>query len=78
MEREGSVARRLAALWRETAKPWVAVVDSGPLYDPITRLLEEEGVPVLRTADRAMRLLAVWGVRLSKMKRLRGDHPSEL
>lgn len=65
VESEGSVARRLAGLWRETAKPWVAVVDSGPLYDPMAGVLEEEGVPVFRTADRALRSLGVWagGVR---------------
>ena len=60
VEREGSVARRLVTLWQETAKPWVSVVDSGALYDPMARRLEESGVPVFRTADRALRLLAMW------------------
>lgn len=64
LECEGSVVRRLASLWQVTAKPWVAVVDSGAPYDPMVRALEAEGVPVFRTADRALRLLAVWaGVR---------------
>jgi len=56
----GATADRLAALWAVTAKPWVAVVDSGALYDPMVRVLEEAGVPVFRAADRAVRLLGRW------------------
>lgn len=55
-----AVGPRLVRLWRETTRPWVAVVDSGPLYDPLAALLEEGGVPVFRTADRAVRLLGRW------------------
>lgn len=55
-----SVASRLVAIARECAKPWVAVVDAGPLYDPMSRILEEGGVPVFRTADRAMKALAAF------------------
>ncbi len=54
--RPGSVARRLAGLRDELPKAWVAVVDGGPLYDPMARLLEERGVVTFRTADRALRL----------------------
>jgi acyl-CoA synthetase (NDP forming) len=54
--RDGSVADRLARLGAELPKAWVAVVDGGPPYDPMARLLEERGVPVFRTADRALRL----------------------
>jgi hypothetical protein len=36
------------------------VVDSGPLYDPLAHLLANAGLPVFRTADRAVRLLAQW------------------
>ncbi len=60
LDEEGSVVRRLAALAGEVAKPWVAVVDAGPLYDPMARRLEAAGVPVFRTADRAIRLLGAW------------------
>lgn len=55
-----SVVARLVRLWNESAKPWVAVVDSGRLYDPMARRLEECGVPTFRSVDRAMRLLGVW------------------
>lgn len=60
LEQPGSVAGRLARLFHETAKPWVAVVDAGALYDPMARLLEEREVPVFRTVDRALRMLARW------------------
>lgn len=52
------VAGRLATLWRDTDKPWVAAVDGGPRYDALVRLLEEAGIPVFRRADRATALLA--------------------
>ena len=44
----------------ETEKPWVAVVDSGQLYDPLARGLEARGVPTFRTADRALAMLNIW------------------
>jgi hypothetical protein len=44
----------------ESRKPWVAVVDSGPLYDPLARALESRGVPTFRSADRALAALALW------------------
>jgi acyl-CoA synthetase (NDP forming) len=56
---DGIVAR-LARLWREHCKPWVAVVDAGPLYDGMARGLEASGIPTFRTADRALRLFGVW------------------
>lgn len=55
-----AVAARLARLWRETSKPWVVVVDSGPLYDPLAEALDAAEIPVFRTADRALRLLEKW------------------
>ena len=56
----GAVASRLAALAGEVEKPWVAVVDSGGLYDPMAGLLERAGIPTFRAADRAVRLLGTW------------------
>jgi len=53
----GSVAARLAELWRAGTKAWVLVIDGGSLYDPLARHLEREGIPVFRTADRAVRAL---------------------
>jgi acyl-CoA synthetase (NDP forming) len=55
-----TLADRLARLFHETTKPWAAVVDTGAPYDPIARFLEERGVPVFRTADRALAMLARW------------------
>ncbi len=54
---EGSIAGRLARVWNDMPKPWVAVVDAGALYDTMAMSLEEHGVPVFRTADRALRML---------------------
>jgi acyl-CoA synthetase (NDP forming) len=56
----GSVVQRLARLWRQTSKPWVAAVDGGPRFDAMARLLAAEGVPAFRTIDRAARLLETY------------------
>lgn len=52
----GSLTARLAALAGHRT-PWVAVVDGGRTYDPMADRLEVAGVPVLRSMDRAIRLL---------------------
>lgn len=57
---EGSIARRLIRFHALSTKAWVGVVDAGPLYDPMVELMQEEGVPVFRTADRALRLFATY------------------
>lgn len=56
----GGIVRRLIDVRRTVARPWVAVVDAGRLYDPMAHALEDGGVPVFRTADRAMRLFGAW------------------
>jgi acyl-CoA synthetase (NDP forming) len=53
----GAVASRLGRLWDESGKAWVAVVDAGPLYDPLAAHLETLGIPTFRRIDRALRLL---------------------
>ncbi|UCE03000.1 MAG: acetate--CoA ligase family protein [Candidatus Latescibacterota bacterium] len=53
-----SVASRLARLHAESRKAWIAVVDSGPLYDAMAQRLLGSGVPTFRTADRALRLFS--------------------
>ena len=58
VEDPSGVTAGLAALWRDTDKPWVVAVDGGPRYDAMVRLLEEAGIPVFRRADRATALLA--------------------
>lgn len=62
--REDSIAARYGKLMRETDKPFVAVVDTGPLYDPLCRELEKHGVPVFRSADRALKMLEMWRISL--------------
>lgn len=57
---DGSVVSRLGELWKSSSKPWVSVVDSGRLYDPMAHALEESGIPTFRSSDRATRLLGVW------------------
>jgi len=54
----GGLAARLIDLWRSTTKAWVTVIDGGALYDALARRLEEAGMPVFRTADRATRALS--------------------
>jgi acyl-CoA synthetase (NDP forming) len=58
--RPGGIVARLAAMKRHAAKPWVAVVDAGAIYDPMVRALEAAGIPTFRTADRALRLLNIY------------------
>lgn len=52
-----SIACRLVQVWQQTSKPWVAVVDAGIDYDTLAKILLEGGLPVFRTADRAVRTL---------------------
>jgi acyl-CoA synthetase (NDP forming) len=59
LDAPGSVVERLAALAGHPT-PWAAVVDGGRRYDPMADRLEAAGVPVLRSMDRAVRLLARW------------------
>jgi len=58
--RPDSLAARYGELARQTDKPFVAVVDSGPLYDPLCQELEKHGIVVFRTADRALKMLELW------------------
>ncbi len=58
--REDGLAARYGRLMAQTIKPWVAVVDSGPLFDPLARALESRGIPTFRSADRALAALNLW------------------
>jgi len=58
--RGDSVAARYGEMMKQGDKPWVAVVDSGELYDPLARELDKRGVPTFRTADRALKILNAW------------------
>jgi indolepyruvate ferredoxin oxidoreductase beta subunit len=57
LEEPRSLARRLPALFAESRKPLIAVVDSGPRYLPFARALRLGGVPVFPSADQAVRSL---------------------
>ncbi len=67
--REDSLASRLVRLRDATAKPWVAVVDGGRLYDAMARHLEDGGVPTFRTADRALRILNLYCAEMRRIAR---------
>ncbi|MBU0953843.1 MAG: CoA-binding protein, partial [Spirochaetes bacterium] len=60
LRKADSLAVRYGQLIRQGDKPWVAVVDSGQLYDAYARALVAAGVPTFRTADRALRMLNLW------------------
>jgi acyl-CoA synthetase (NDP forming) len=55
-----ALAGRLGQLRRDSAKPWVAVVDAGAHYDALASLLEHHGIPTFRTVDRALRALGAF------------------
>lgn len=56
----GSIAQRLPRAVAASDKPVVAVIDSGCLYDPLADTLRDNGLPVFRSADRAVRSLCKW------------------
>jgi acyl-CoA synthetase (NDP forming) len=58
--RPDSIASRLARAFHEQRKPWVVAIDGGHLYDAMASQLQRAGVPVFRSADRALRLLDVF------------------
>jgi len=54
---DASIARLLPAAAAASETPLVAVVDSGLLFDPLADELSSAGLPVFRSADRAVRVL---------------------
>ncbi len=55
--RDGSIALRLAKVFRETHKPMVVVVDCSKPYNDFARAIRAQGIPVFRSADQAVRSL---------------------
>jgi acyl-CoA synthetase (NDP forming) len=51
------IVGRIVSLDAKSAKPLVMVVDSGSLYDHLADALQENGLPVFRSADQAVRVL---------------------
>ena len=54
---EQGIVGRLAALFTEHDKPLIVVIDSGAFFDYLAEAFQHAGVPVFRSADRAMRTL---------------------
>jgi acyl-CoA synthetase (NDP forming) len=54
---QGSLVNRLAKIGEVATKPIVACIDSGVLYDPMARMLENNGIPCFRSADEAIRAM---------------------
>ena len=65
---DDSIARRVPRLVEKAAKPVVAVVDSGKLFDPLEDALQSSGVVTFRSADRA-----VWTLGRYAQARLFGE-----
>jgi acyl-CoA synthetase (NDP forming) len=65
LEAEDSIINRLARMKDDIPKPWVAVIDAGPRYEPMRSRLLERGVPTFGTIDRALRLFEVYCRRMT-------------
>jgi indolepyruvate ferredoxin oxidoreductase beta subunit len=57
MESPDSLLGILPGIFAETEKPVIVVVDSGPQYEPFAATIRLAGIPVLRSADQAVRSL---------------------
>jgi acyl-CoA synthetase (NDP forming) len=56
----GSLPNRLGRIVEETDKPLIGCIDSGELFDPMVRMLEDRGVPTFRSADEAIRTMGLY------------------
>jgi len=52
-----SYPNRIIRLVKSASKPVISVIDSGKVYDPMVKMLEDNGVVVFRTADLALKIL---------------------
>jgi acyl-CoA synthetase (NDP forming) len=55
LTKPGSLAERLPRLYSEVSKPLIFVLDCAGPYDELARAVRAAGVPVLRSADQAVR-----------------------
>lgn len=60
IRRENSYPNVTIRVFRSTAKPMVACLNSGPLYDPAARMIEDAGIPCYRKIDRAMKAFGLF------------------
>ena len=59
-EKPGSIVIELPKLVNTLEKPVIGVIDAGSLYDPMVHELSKEGMVIFRSADRAVKALAVY------------------
>jgi acyl-CoA synthetase (NDP forming) len=57
---ENSYPNLTIRAFKGTKKPMVASLNSGSLFDPAVRMMEEAGIPCFRKIDRAMRALGLF------------------
>jgi acyl-CoA synthetase (NDP forming) len=57
---ENSYPNVTIRIFRSTAKPMVACLNSGGLYDAAVRMIEDAGIPCFRKIDRAMKALDLY------------------
>jgi acyl-CoA synthetase (NDP forming) len=57
---ENSYPNVTIRVFRGTAKPMVACLNSGKLYDPAVQMIEAAGIPCFRKIDRAMKALGLF------------------
>ncbi len=60
IRRENSYPNVTIRVFRATEKPMVACLNSGALYDPAVRMIEDAGIPCFRKIDRAARALGLF------------------
>jgi acyl-CoA synthetase (NDP forming) len=68
-----SIVQTLPALVASCAKPIVAFIDGGPLFDPMADKLMEQGVCIFRSSERATRSLVRYTEARLRAARLRGE-----
>lgn len=60
-----SLVTKLGREVRRLKKPVVACVSAGALYDPYAKAIEDEGIPMFRNVDRAIRMVSSY-VKMSR------------
>jgi indolepyruvate ferredoxin oxidoreductase beta subunit len=68
IKKAGSLVERLPRLFADARKPVVVSIDSGSLYLPMANALRAAGIPVFRSADRAVRTLGRYLCRRMEMQ----------
>ncbi len=60
MDAPEGIAARLGKVRKGSAKPLVAVVDGGELFEPLRRALKERDIPTFAVCDRAISVLSLY------------------